>query len=92
MAIARTARTAAWCSLVLGTLAEAFGQWLLLDFLIQEALNLHEVADVTLVDERDGHAVALGASRSSYTVYIVFRGVRHVEVDDDADVVDVDAA
>ena len=54
--------------------------------------NLHKALDIAVVDECNGLSVAVGASRTTYTMHIVLGIVGHVEVDDDTDIVDVDAA
>ena len=46
---------------------------------------------IFFVDEGDGHAIAVGTCCTAYAVYIVFGIVRHIEVDNHGNVVDVDA-
>ena len=70
----------------------SLGQSHLVDHLFQESLNLLEPVHVLLVDEGDGHAVAVGSCGTADAVHVVLGVVGHVVVDYHLDVVDVDAA
>ena len=50
-----------------------------------------ETLHISLVDEGDGHAIAIGTGGTTYTVYVILSIVGHVVVDDNTDIVDVDA-
>ena len=75
---------------VLRSLATTLGQWILLDVLAEELLDLMEGIHIVFVDQGDGNAVAVGTRRTSDAVNIVFGIVRNVVVDHHCDVVDVD--
>ena len=75
-----------------GSGAEGVGEGELVDGFFEEFLDLTEVIHVLVADEGDGAAVALGSGGAADTVDVVFYVVGHVVVDDQSDVVDVDAA
>jgi hypothetical protein len=55
------------------------------------AVKVSEQANLTWVDERQDGATCTGAGGTARTVQVVLRVVRRVEVDDQVDIVDVDA-
>ena len=80
------------CRLVFWSFAQSFWQRVLLNVLLQKALDISEVAHIGFRHEGDGDTIALGTSRSTDAVYIVLGIVGNVIVDDHEDVVDVDAS
>ena len=75
-----------------GCLAEFFGNGFLGNFFLEEALDGGEEGLVLLADEGDGATVAAGTGGAPDAVDVVFLVVGYVVVDDELDVVDVDAA
>ena len=51
-----------------------------------------ETLHIRLVDEGDGHTIAIGTGGTSYAMHVILSIVGHVVVDDNADIVDVDAS
>lgn len=62
------------------------------DVLFDEGFDAMEFALFFLADESDGNAVCIGTGGASDAMDVVFRVVGHVVVDDEGDVVDVNAA
>ena len=64
----------------------------LLDLCVVELLDVLEVEDVALGQEVDGHALATEAARSADTMDVVLAVGGQVVVDDEGDLLHVDAA
>ena len=60
-----------------------------INLFFQEVLNTFEVTLFFLADERKCYTIIVGTCCTSDTVYIVFAVVRHVEVDNQADIIDI---
>ena len=83
-----------FCSFMVdfGFLTAAFRKVGLVDFLLDEFLNLQEAGIVMRSNEGDSHAVAVGTCSTSDAVHIVLRVAGRVVVDNHLDVIDVDAS
>ena len=68
------------------------GEGKLFDVFVEEVFNLPEVVLVVWTYEGDGLAVGSGSGCAAYAVDVVFDIVGDVEIDDEGDVVDVDAS
>ena len=68
------------------------GEGKLFDVFMEEVFNLPEVVLVVWAYEGDGLAVGSGSGRAAYAVDVVFYVAGDVEIDDEGDVVDVDAS
>ena len=77
---------------VFGCLAQALGQRYLLNLLAQEVLYLLEAVDVGIANKGDSLAIAIGTGRTPYTVHIILGIVGHIEIDNGADIVDIDTS
>ena len=60
--------------------------------MLGEALDTLDVHAFRVVHQRDGQTVTAGATGTADAVYVVFRELRQVVVDDVTDAIDVDAA
>lgn len=78
--------------IVFRALAHTLRQVGLADLALDELLDLVELALLLLRNEGDGAARRCGARRAADAVDVVLGIVRHVVVDDQADILDVDAA
>ena len=77
---------------VFGCLAQALGQRYLLNLLAQEVLYLLEAVDVGIANKGDSQAISIGTGRTTYTMHIILGIVGHIEIDNGADIVDIDTA
>ena len=78
--------------IIVPTRAHAGRQFGLADIPLDELLDRMELALLVLADERHGAARSRGARRTADTVNIILGVVRHVVIDDQPDILDVDAA
>ena len=83
-----------FCSFMVdfGFITAAFRKVWLVDFLLDEFLNLQEAGIVMRSDEGDSHAVSVGTCSTADAVHIVLWVAWRVVVDDHLDVIDVDAS
>ena len=58
----------------------------------QEPLDVSKLLVIFSCDKTRGPSGGLHSRRSSDTMHIIFRAIRQVEVDDMADICDIDAA
>ena len=75
---------------VFRSLSQSFRDRNLINLFLQKILNAFEVTLFLFVDKRKCYPVIVGTCRTADAVHIVLAVVRHVEVDNQADIIDVD--
>ena len=74
------------------SLTKTFGHGTFFNFFAKKVLNFLELIDLGFADECNGHPIAVGAGSTSYAMDVVLSIMGNIIVQDDADVVDVDAS